>query len=64
MNTLLPFLSAAAVIALMPAAAPAQPGNAGTMHAQHIVVSVTDAKGVPARFVAEATAGSAMIRAT
>ena len=45
MKTLLLFLATAT--ALVPAAAPAQPRNAGQMHVRHIFVSVTDAKGAP-----------------
>jgi Mg-chelatase subunit ChlD len=44
-----PISSAAAIAALvlMPAAATAQPKNAGKMHARRIFVNVTDAKGAP-----------------
>ena len=48
MKMLLPPAAAALVaLALLPAAAPAQTKNAGTLHVRHIFVSVTDAKGAP-----------------
>jgi von Willebrand factor type A domain len=47
MKTLLPFVVAAAALALTPGAAPAQSKNAGKTHVRHIFVSVTDAKGAP-----------------
>ncbi len=47
MKTLLSLVAAAAALALLPGAAPAQSKNAGKTHVRHIFVSVTDAKGAP-----------------
>src|SRR5258706_16219759 len=54
MKTFLPFLAAAAALALIPAAPQAQSKGSGKMHVRHIFVSVTDGKGAAVEGLAAA----------